>query len=174
MRSVQGSRGRTGRSGVRLRFDERASILLDRVSDKVYLSGCDQLTANWSERRGLRRTEGSRVSNLPGPVPVAFRDGLRLEDRLMASEITCVTTSRNPRGRGGIEQIGGHRWTKDLETVIADIEQGLEYFIQVGAARIVVVIGEGKNGGRTVRADPDSINKNILFSLPSCPQFRCD
>ena len=81
----------------------------------------------------------------------------------MAKEVSCVLAEAE-----SITGLGGQRWRKDSETVIADIEHGLEYFVWIGPARVIVVIEE-RDGEKYLRTDPDSTPSNHLASLPACP-----
>lgn len=85
----------------------------------------------------------------------------------MATEITCIVPdSGDPDQR--IDSVGGPGWTKDTDTVIGEIEEGREYFVEVDLARVTVIIAE-RDGRKYLRTDPDETTENNLLSLSSCP-----
>jgi hypothetical protein len=84
----------------------------------------------------------------------------------LATEITCIIPdSSDPDQR--IDSVGGSGWTKDEDTVIAEIEEGREYFVEVDSARVTVLVSE-RDGGKYLRTDPDETSENNLLSLPRC------
>lgn len=85
----------------------------------------------------------------------------------LATEITCIVPDTNdPDER--IDSVGGPGWTKDEDTVIGEVEEGREYFVEVGSARVTVLIAE-REGRKYLRTDPDETAENNLLSLPTCP-----
>jgi hypothetical protein len=85
----------------------------------------------------------------------------------MAIEITCIIPdSSDPDER--IDSVGGLGWTKDEDTVIGEIEEGREYFVEVDSARVTVLVSE-RDGRKYLRTDPDETSENNLLSLPTCP-----
>jgi hypothetical protein len=85
----------------------------------------------------------------------------------LTTEITCIIPdSDDPDQR--IDSVGGPGWTKDEDTVIGEIEEGREYFVEVASARVTVLIGE-RDGRKYLRTDPDETTENNLLSLSSCP-----
>jgi Protein of unknown function (DUF3892) len=84
----------------------------------------------------------------------------------LATEITCIISyGGDPDQR--IDSVGGPGWTKDAETVIAEIEEGREYFVKVDCARVTVLIAVRES--RTyLRTDPDETAENNLLRLPTC------
>ena len=81
----------------------------------------------------------------------------------MAPEITCRVELGEERALG----FGGERWVKDLETLIAEIRSGREYFVQISAARVRVTVAE-QDGSSYLRTDPGSMPENGLLALPIC------
>jgi hypothetical protein len=85
----------------------------------------------------------------------------------LATEITCIIPdSDDPDER--IDSVGGPGWTKDEDTVIAEIEEGREYFVEVDSARVTVLVEE-RQGRRYLRTNPDETTENNLLRLPTCP-----
>jgi Protein of unknown function (DUF3892) len=86
----------------------------------------------------------------------------------MATEITCVL----PEHRGADSRIerrlGGPGWVKDESTVIAEVEEGRHYFVEVASAHLTVVVAVRGNS-KYLRTDPDSSPENNLNFLPACP-----
>jgi hypothetical protein len=86
----------------------------------------------------------------------------------MATQITCIVPdSSDPDNR--IDSVGGPGWTKSEDVVIAEIESGFEYFVEVDGARVSVEVDERSNGTKFLRTDPDETTANNLLSLPTCP-----
>ena len=85
----------------------------------------------------------------------------------MATQITCnVSDGEDPDER--IDSVGGPGWTKDEDTVIGEIAEGREYFVEVASVRVSVVVAE-RDGRRYLRTDPDETPENNLLLLPHCP-----
>lgn len=85
----------------------------------------------------------------------------------MATEITCIVPDGNdPDGR--IDSVGGPWGTKTEDEVIAEIEAGAEYFVEVEGALVDVIVAE-RGSEKYLRTDPDETTANNLLSLPSCP-----
>jgi hypothetical protein len=85
----------------------------------------------------------------------------------VATQITCnVSDGDDPDER--IDRVGGPGWTKDEDTVIAEIEQGREYFVEVASARVTVLVIE-RAGRKHLRTAPIRLerpmNKRTLRSL---------
>ncbi len=86
----------------------------------------------------------------------------------MAIRITCITPdAEDPDTR--IAGVGGlHGWTECEDTAIGEIEDGANYYVEVGVERIPVVVAE-RDGRKYLRTDPDKTTENDLLSLPHCP-----
>ena len=85
----------------------------------------------------------------------------------MATEITCIVPdSSDPDSR--IDSVGGTWGTKGEDIVIAEIEAGAEYFVEVDGALVDVIVAE-RGDERYLRTDPDETTANNLLSLPTCP-----
>lgn len=85
----------------------------------------------------------------------------------MATEITCIVPDGSDPG-DRIDRVGGPGWTKDEDTVIGEIEEGREYFVEVDSARVTVLVSE-RDGCKYLRTDPDETAENNLLTLPTCP-----
>jgi hypothetical protein len=84
----------------------------------------------------------------------------------LATEITCIVPdSDDPDER--IDSVGGLGWTKDEDTVIGEITEGREYFVEVDSARVRVLVCD-RDGRRYLRTDPDESAENNLLGLPTC------
>jgi hypothetical protein len=86
----------------------------------------------------------------------------------MATRISCIIPDRtDPDNR--IVGVGGlFGWTEWEGVVIGEIEDGANYYVEVGVERVAVVVAE--HGGRKyLRTDPDKTTKNELLALPRCP-----
>jgi hypothetical protein len=83
----------------------------------------------------------------------------------VAVEITFIVRDRADPGR--VTRLGGNGgWLRAESSLIADIENGLRsYFIQVGPARIGVVVFE-EDGRKYLRSDPEETRQNELLGLP--------
>lgn len=86
----------------------------------------------------------------------------------MATEITCIVPdSSDPGGR--IDAVGGPGWQKDEDTVIREIDNGIEsYFTNAAGQRADVVVMRDKPTPY-LRTNPDQTTANNLLSLPQCP-----
>lgn len=85
----------------------------------------------------------------------------------MATEITYVATALTAWGRR-IRRLGGAGWIKDEEIVIAEIEEGREFFVEVDLVRFSVIVS-GSGEGRGLRTDPAESASDTLVALPSRP-----
>jgi hypothetical protein len=86
----------------------------------------------------------------------------------MATQITCIIPdSSDPDNR--IDSVGGKDWTKSEDVVIAEIESGSEYFVEVDGASVSVEVDQRSNGTKFLRTDSDETTANNLLSLPTCP-----
>jgi hypothetical protein len=92
---------------------------------------------------------------------------MRKDPGQLATEITCNVSDGDDPDEG-IDSLGGPGWLKDEATVIAEVEAGREYFVEVSSARVRVVVAE-REGRKYLRTDPDETSENNLLSLPSCP-----
>jgi hypothetical protein len=112
------------------------------------------------------------------PVLVKRRKDIRMlqttfDDRwataeVLPEEITATVPDTNdPNHR--VRELAGEGWRKNESTVIADIELGSEYFINVGAERLEVVIGEWQ-GRSWLTTDLDDPTNNCLLSLSHRPR----
>jgi hypothetical protein len=85
----------------------------------------------------------------------------------MATEISCIIPdSSDPDGR--TDGVGGLDWTKDEDTVIAEIEGGAKYFVNVDGKEVEVEVAE-LNGRKFLKTEADGYTPNNLLSLPTCP-----
>jgi hypothetical protein len=85
----------------------------------------------------------------------------------MATEITCIVPDSSDSDQR-IDSVGGAWGTKSELLVIADIEAGAEYFVEVDGDLVDVHIDE-RDGHQYLRTDPDKTTANNLLSLPTCP-----
>ncbi len=86
---------------------------------------------------------------------------------LMATRINCIIPEpQDPTNR--IVGVGGlFGWTEREEIVIGEIEDGANYYVEVGHERVAVVVAE-RDGRKHLRTDPDKTTENNLLSLPHC------
>jgi Protein of unknown function (DUF3892) len=85
----------------------------------------------------------------------------------MATEISCIIPDSNdPDSR--IDGVGGPGWTKDEDTVIAEIEGGAKYYVEVDGREVEVEVAE-RNGRKYLKTAADDYLPNNLLSLPACP-----
>jgi Protein of unknown function (DUF3892) len=86
----------------------------------------------------------------------------------MATRISCIIPdAKDPTGR--IVGVGGlFGWTEQEEVVIGEIEDGANYYVEVGHERVPVLVAES-DGRKYLTTDPDKTIKNNLLSLPCCP-----
>ena len=86
----------------------------------------------------------------------------------MATRISCIIPDpEDPTHR--IAGVGGlFGWTEWAEVVIGEIEDGANYYVEVGHERVTVVVADDE-GRKYLRTDPDKTTENNLFSLPHCP-----
>lgn len=85
----------------------------------------------------------------------------------MATEITCIVPdSADPDRR--IDRVGGPWGSKGEDIVIAEIEAGAEYFVEVDGALVDVIVAE-RGEEKYLRTDPDKTTANNLLDLPPCP-----
>ncbi len=59
-------------------------------------------------------------------------------------------------------------WTLSEDVVIGEIEDGANYYVEVGDERVLVVVAQ-QDGRKYLRTDPDKTTENNLLSLPHCP-----
>ena len=85
----------------------------------------------------------------------------------MATEITCIVSDTSDSDHR-IDSVGGPWGTKSELVVIAEIEAGAEYFVEVDGDLVDVHIDE-RDGRQYLRTDPDKTTENNLLSLPECP-----
>lgn len=85
----------------------------------------------------------------------------------MATQITCIIRDGSDPDRR-IDSVGGPGWTKPEDTVIAEIENGSEYFVDVNGNRVKVEVRE-RGTEKYLRTDSDETSENNLLSLPDCP-----
>ncbi len=84
----------------------------------------------------------------------------------MALRITCINLAHShPDSR--IDRVGGVGWTLSEDTVIGEIEDGANYYVEVGHERVAVVVSE-RDGRKYLRTDPDKTTENNLLALPRC------
>jgi Protein of unknown function (DUF3892) len=85
----------------------------------------------------------------------------------MPTRIGCVIPDpKDPDHR--IAAVGGtFGWTESEETVIGEIEDGANYYVEVDDQRVEVVVAE-RDGRKYLRTDPDKTTKNNLLALPRC------
>lgn len=81
----------------------------------------------------------------------------------MATEITCIVADED-----GIQFVGAANWAKDEETVIAEIEEGREFFVEKHLARFHLIVARDHHR-KYLRAEPDETAENNLLRLPICP-----
>jgi Protein of unknown function (DUF3892) len=85
----------------------------------------------------------------------------------MATEISCIIPdSTDPDAR--IDGVGGVGWTKDEDTVIAEIEGGAKYYVNVDGREVEVEVAE-HDGHKYLKTVADGYTPNNLLSLPTCP-----
>ncbi len=87
----------------------------------------------------------------------------------MATRITCIIPHpHDPDNR--IAGVGGlHGWTEWELQIIAEVEDGANYYVETNDhERVALVVGEG-GGGKYLTTDPDHSATNHLLSLPHCP-----
>lgn len=84
----------------------------------------------------------------------------------MPTQITCIVPRGSDRDRR-IEAVGGLGWRKNEDTVIREIEDGHEFFVEVDLTRCVVVVIENE-GRKYLRTDPEETKANRLLTLPRC------
>lgn len=85
----------------------------------------------------------------------------------MATQITCIVpdASNDPDRR--IDAVGGDGWRKSEDEVIAEIEAGAEYYVEVDGDSARVEVGKHR-GRKHLRTHLDGIAENNLVALPSC------
>ena len=83
----------------------------------------------------------------------------------MATEITCIVPDGSDPDRR-IDAVGGDGWQKDEDTVIGEIEDGAEYYVEVDR-RVGVEIGTYE-GRKYLKTENDGYPPNNLLSLPAC------
>jgi hypothetical protein len=85
----------------------------------------------------------------------------------MATRITCIIPNpKEPDNR--IAGVGGlHGWTEWEVQIIGEIEDGANYYVEVGHERVAVIVAE-RDGRKYLRTDPDKTTENNLVSLPHC------
>ena len=86
----------------------------------------------------------------------------------MATRISCIIPDPNdPTDR--IAGVGGlFGWTEWEDMVIGEIEDGANYYVEVGHERVAVIVAK-RDGRKYLRTDPDKTTENNLLSLPRCP-----
>jgi len=82
------------------------------------------------------------------------------------AEITCIIPDSQDRD-GRIDGVGGPGWTKDEDTVIAEIENGATYYVEVDGRRVGVEVAE-HDGRKFLKTEADGFVPNNLLSLPAC------
>ena len=85
----------------------------------------------------------------------------------MATRISCIIPDpKDPTNR--IVGVGGlFGWTEWEDVVIGEIEDGANYYVEVGVERVPIVVAE-QDGLKYLTTDPDKTRKNELLSLPHC------
>lgn len=86
----------------------------------------------------------------------------------MATRISCIVPDPEDPTRRILGVGGPFGWTEREEVVIGEIEDGANYYVEVGHERIAVVVIE-HDGRKYLRTDPDKTAENNLLSLPHCP-----
>jgi hypothetical protein len=81
----------------------------------------------------------------------------------MAREITCV--ARHPLHPSHLEQVGGRGWSGDIPTVVGQIEEGREYYVQQGAVLLRVCV-ISRHGRPALGTDPAESAEDALLALP--------
>ena len=86
----------------------------------------------------------------------------------MATKISCIIPDpAGPTDR--IVGVGGlFGWTEREDTVVGEIEDGANYYVEVDDERVPVIVAED-DGRKHLRTDPDKTTQNNLLSLPHCP-----
>lgn len=85
----------------------------------------------------------------------------------MATEISCIIPDGNDPDRR-IDAVGGVGWTKDEDAVIAEIEAGAKYFVEVDGKEVEVEVAENDER-KYLKTAADGYVPNNLLSLPTCP-----
>ncbi len=85
----------------------------------------------------------------------------------MATRISCIIPDpKDPTNR--IVGVGGlFGWTAREDVVIGEIEDGANYYVEVGHEHVVVVVVE-QGGRKYLCTDPEKTTENNLLSLPHC------
>ena len=85
----------------------------------------------------------------------------------MATRISCIIPDpKDPTNR--IVGVGGlFGWTEWEDVVIGEIEDGANYYVEVGVERAAVIVAE-RDGRKYLRTDPDKTEENSLIDLPRC------
>lgn len=85
----------------------------------------------------------------------------------MPTRITCIIPDESdPTGRvAGLGGLPG--WTEWEVQIIAEIEDGANYYVEVDDQRVQVVVAE-RDGRKYLCTDPDKTSTNKLLALPRC------
>jgi len=91
----------------------------------------------------------------------------------MDLQITCVNKTNRQDPYDRIHSVGGEnagiRWKKSQETVISEIESGVNtFYTLVNSVRAEVVVAT-HNGHKYIKTENDGLHPNNLLSLPECP-----
>ena len=82
----------------------------------------------------------------------------------MATRITCVVPDgSDPDTR--IDSVGGVGWTLSEDIVIDEIEDGANYYVEVGHERVAVVVAE-QNGRNTSAPTPTRTPRTTSSPYP--------
>jgi hypothetical protein len=70
-----------------------------------------------------------------------------------------------------IEGLGGSGWYKDIDTLIREIDNGINTYWTTTPAgqRTTVVVRKRDNGRKYLKTEADGIEPNNLLALPKCP-----
>jgi hypothetical protein len=85
----------------------------------------------------------------------------------LAREITWIVSDGGGPSES-IDCVGGAGWTKSEDTVIAEIEAGCDYFVEVDGGLVSVVVAE-RGGRRCLRTDFEQTPVDRLRALPTRP-----
>jgi hypothetical protein len=82
----------------------------------------------------------------------------------LATEIICIVADEDR-----IRFLGAANWTKDEGTVIAEVEEGQEFFVEKELARFRLIVARDRDDRKYLRTDPNETSENNLLRLPICP-----
>ena len=85
-------------------------------------------------------------------------------------QVTCHTPDNNDPDRR-IQGLGGRGWWKSIDTLISEIQNGVNQYWTVAAGQSVwVVVKQHPHSGRLyLTTEVDGFPPNNLLKLPVCP-----